>query len=96
MKIPTLVLIAVLLVAILGSSPESNLESDMARLGVHTALLVHSEAVDEYSLWSPDSLFLGINIMGKWLKLDTRSVRLREGTWHQQRIGVVEPKPRLQ
>jgi hypothetical protein len=71
------------------------LESEMTRVGAHTALLVPSQSVDEFPVWSPDSLFLGVNIEGKWFKLDTRNARLQEAKWHEQRIGVVAGKPEL-
>jgi len=67
-----------------------NLTSEMKRLRVHTALLVHSQAVDEFPVWSPDSLYLGVNIQGKWFKLDLSKVHLLEATWHGDRLGAVE------
>jgi hypothetical protein len=71
------------------------LESEMTRVDVHTALLVPSQSVDEFPVWSPDSRFLGVNIEGKWFKLDTRNTRLHEAKWHEQRIGVMVGKSGL-
>ena len=77
------------------------LGSEMARLRVHTALLIPSEAVDEFPMWSPDSRYLAANIQGKWFKLDTFKVRLQEaaweadrGRWQQTEIGTNGPERR--
>ena len=68
----------------------------MTRLRVSTALLVPSQAVDEFPVWSLDSRFLGANIGGKWFKLDTLKVQLRAATWHERRIGTVSTEPKLE
>ncbi|HZS96987.1 MAG TPA: hypothetical protein VFA40_09405 [Terriglobales bacterium] len=67
----------------------NGLASEMARLRIHTALLIPSQAVDESPVWSPDSRYLGANIQGQWFKLDTSKVRLQEATWHRQKIGAI-------
>jgi len=73
----------------------NGLASEMARLRIHTALLIPSQAVDESPVWSPDSRYLGANIQGQWFKLDTSKVRLQEATWHRQKIGAIA-KPTLE
>ena len=72
------------------------LESQMAKLNVHTALLVPSQGVDEFPLWSPDSRFLAANIEGHWFKVDTQRVELHEATWHGNRIGTVSSKSTME
>lgn len=82
---------------VIPAHPQKNksLESEMTRVHVQTALLVPSQAVDEFPVWSPDSNFLALNIEGKWFKLDTRNARLQEAKWHKQRIGIIAGKPEL-
>ena len=63
---------------------------------MHTALLVHSQGVDDTPVWSPDSRFLGVNVAGKWLKVDTANIHLQEATWHEQRVAVLADKSELQ
>lgn len=85
------------LLAVMAFAQAGNgLGSEMARLHIHTALLIPSQAVDEFPVWSPDSRFLAANVEGKWFKLDTSKVQLQEATWHGQRIGAVGSKPKLQ
>jgi hypothetical protein len=69
----------------------------MKDLGLRCALLVESQAIDEWPLWSPDGRYLAINLDGKWSKLDTESVVLRMGTWQDRKtIAVAHPNPELQ
>jgi hypothetical protein len=91
---PSLLISLLLLVA--SAQTGSSLRDEMAKLNVHTALLVPSQAIDEFPVWSPDSRFLAANVQGNWFKLDTTKVELREATWHAQRIGVVRSKPKLE
>jgi hypothetical protein len=69
----------------------------MEALGLRFALLVESQAIDEWPLWSPDGRQLAINLDGKWSKLDTESVVLRMGTWQDRKtIAVAHPPPELE
>lgn len=85
-----------LLVALASAQSSTSLDAELARLNVHTALLVHSQGVDDTPVWSPDSRFLGVNVAGKWLKVDTANVHLQEATWHEQRVAVLADKSELQ
>jgi hypothetical protein len=68
----------------------------MRKLGVHTILLLQSQAVDEMPLWSPDSRFVAVDIEGKWHKLDTWAITaLGAAKWHGQEIGAVHDELRL-
>jgi hypothetical protein len=87
MKTTRVVLVPLLLVVF--AQAADNLKSELKRLHVHTALLVHSQAVDEFPVWSPDSRYLGVNIQGRWFKLDLSKVYLSEATWHGDRLGAV-------
>jgi hypothetical protein len=71
--------------------PPSGLELAMQNLGVRSALVVASQAVDESPVWSPISDAIGVNIEGQWKKVDLRSPKLAAGTWHgKEPIGVLE------
>jgi len=62
----------------------------MRTLGVHTMILVESQAVDEMPLWSPDSRFVAANVEGKWYKFDTWAITaLEPAKWHGDEIGAV-------
>jgi hypothetical protein len=90
------VFVAPLLLTVAFAQAGSPLGNEMTRLHVHTVLLVPSQAVDEFPVWSPDSRLLAVNIEGKWFKLDTAKVELREANWHGQRIGAVGTKLTLE
>jgi hypothetical protein len=67
----------------------------MRKLGVHTILLLESQAVDEMPLWSPDSRFVAVDVEGKWYKLDTGAITaLGAANWHGQEIGAVHDELR--
>lgn len=66
----------------------TDLGSEMTRLNVNTALIIKSEAIDEYPLWSSASHFVAANIMGKWYKFDLENTKLSEVEWGQQKIGL--------
>lgn len=92
----TLIVIALQLLLSLGIHGQSRaLEQELERLNVTSALFVPSTAVDEKPIWSPDSRYLGVNIMGQWYKFDTQRSPLQEATWHNERIGALAEKPTL-
>jgi hypothetical protein len=68
--------------------PTASLTDGMARLNVHTALLVQSLQIKTFPVWSPDARFLGVLSQGQWFKLDTSAVPLKEEMWYEQRIGT--------
>lgn len=68
----------------------------LQRLGLTSALVVASQAVDEHPVWSPDGRFLALNVDQKWSKVDLDSLSLTKGTWHDgEGIGVTNPPPSL-
>jgi hypothetical protein len=93
--------ITLLLTLILGTLDPSGanptgFRSALTRLGLSSALVISSQAVDEQPLWSPDGDQLAVSVEGKWSKLDLGSVSLQKGTWHgDEAIGVASPAPRL-
>lgn len=68
----------------------NHLGKEMQRLKVETALIVHSQAIDEQPLWSPDGLFIACNIAGKWYKYSLKKVKLMKGKWINLKIGVLD------
>jgi hypothetical protein len=85
-----------LLVAASLAQGGSGLSEEMAKLHVQTALVVPSQAIDEFPIWSADSRFLAANIEGKWFKIDTSKLQLKEATWVGQRVGALARKPELE
>jgi hypothetical protein len=72
------------------------LESSLRKLGVASAIVLQSQAVDEHPIWSPDGLFLAVNVDGNWMKLTLDGISLTKGTWHDgEGIGVADPPPSL-
>ena len=67
----------------------ANLESEMDRLKINTALIVGSQGIDGYPLWSADSNFVAADIEGAWHKLRLTDISLVESDWRNQKIGVL-------
>ncbi len=66
-----------------------HLESELKRVGSHSALILPSNAIDEYPLWSAAGDFLGLNVEGKWIKVDLGKIKLEGAKWRgNQIIGV--------
>ena len=72
----------------------SNLSSEIKRIKTETVLIVNSQAIDEYPLWSPNSDFIACNIEGKWYKFPLTKIKLDEAKWRGQTIGVLANKDR--
>ena len=68
---------------------EKNLKGELLRLNTETALIVQSQAIDEYPIWSKNADFIGCNIMGKWYKIRLTNIQLEEARWRNQAIGVL-------
>jgi len=72
-----------------GQNTKKDLNSEMARLKTETVLIVNSQAIDEYPLWSPNSDFVSCNIEDKWYKFRLTDIDFAEATWRGQTIGVL-------
>ncbi len=64
----------------------------MTRLNTETVLIVQSQAIDEYPVWSPKSDFIACNIEGKWYKFRLTNIELTNTKWHGPTIGVLTTK----
>lgn len=71
---------------------EAGIAHELSRLGVATALVLPSSAIDEFPIWSPDSRYVAADVMGTWKKVDLRTIALVSGKWHDQPIGVADRK----
>ena len=61
---------------------DNNLSSQMKKLSVDTVLIVNSNAIDNYPIWSKDSKFIAVNISGQWYKFDlSKDIKLLETKW---------------
>ena len=69
-----------------------NLNSEMTRLKTETVLIVQSQAIDEYPIWSPNSDFVACNIEGKWYKFRLTNIELADAKWRGQTIGILTTK----
>ncbi|MCX5695019.1 MAG: hypothetical protein NT014_07900 [Candidatus Omnitrophica bacterium] len=86
-----LILIYFLFCGILNAQECNNFDNDLKNTGTKFALLVVSQAIDEYPIWSPDSNLIGVNIEGQWFKIDLNTVKLEKAEWRGgQRIGVIK------
>ena len=74
------------------AASHAGLAAELHRLGVQTALVLPSSAIDDFPKWSPDSRYVAANVMGVWNKVDLVAITLVPGTLHEQKIGVVEKK----
>lgn len=88
-RLVAITVITVCLQAVACRARPSVLGAEMQRLGVRTALLVASQAIDEHPVWSPDGRYLAVNVDAKWSRIDLSTVHLVEATWRKdQPIGA--------
>ncbi len=92
MKKIYITLLTVLTLNVYGQDTTKNLNSEMTRLKTETVLIVQSQAIDEYPLWSPNSDFVACNIEGKWYKFRLTNIDLADAKWRGQTIGVLTTK----
>jgi hypothetical protein len=96
MKLNQSLVIPLLVAVCLAQAGQDDLGSAMAKLHVQTALLIPSQEIDQFPIWSPDSRFLATNVAGQWFKFDTLQVRLQRAKWHGEQIGAADSKPKMQ
>ena len=90
MRVGAAVLVPLLMAA---SQSPGGIQRELARLGVRTALVLPSSAIDDFPIWSPDSHYVAANVMGTWHKVDLANITLVAAKWHgDERIAVVEKK----
>lgn len=82
----------ILTVNVYGQKCRKNMNSEMKRLKIETVLIVQSQAIDEYPIWSPKSDYVACNIEGNWYKFRLTKIKLTDAKWHDQTIGVLTTK----
>jgi hypothetical protein len=66
----------------------ADINEDFITLNINTAILVPSQAIDEYPHWSIDSKMVAVNIMGEWHSINLDEVNLKEILWQGVKIGI--------
>jgi hypothetical protein len=92
MKKIYIIILTILTFNVYGQDTSKDLNLEMTRLKTETVLIVQSQAIDEYPLWSPNSDFVACNIEGKWYKFRLTNIELAEAKWRGQTIGVLTTK----
>jgi hypothetical protein len=73
------------------------LDIEMTRLGADITVLVPYGAIGEYPIWSPNSDYVGINVIGEWKKVGLTETYLVGADWGKKLVasynfnGVMEP-----
>ena len=92
MKKIYIIILTILTFNVYGQDTTKTLNSEMTRLKTETVLIVQSQAIDEYPIWSPKSDFVACNIQGKWYKFRLTNIELADAKWRGQTIGVLTTK----
>ncbi len=80
--------------SIIATPTNASLEEEMVRIGVKSALVIPSQAIDGHPVWSPASDAIAAEIAGQWVKVNLHSIVLEKGTWHgKESVGVVKHPP---
>ena len=90
-----ILLIACSVPSLAQETDKGTLDSELDRLKTETVLVIQSQAIDEYPLWSDGSDYIGCNVMGKWYKIRLTDIQLEEATWRNQTIGVLTTQDAL-
>lgn len=64
------------------SDKDKSIVDQLRGLKTNYALVIPSQSIDEYPLWSDDSKFIYAVIEGEWMKLDLKEVHLSPAVWH--------------
>lgn len=67
-----------------------SLDNELSRLDTRTALILPSQTVDEFPVWSPDGSRLAANVAGTWYAVRLDSLALGGATWRDSLVlGVL-------
>ena len=78
----TVLFIGLALLRDMGASEAEVLSAELQRLGVRSALVLQSQALDEEPVWAPDGGAIAVNIEGSWKRLDLSHIVLMKAEWH--------------
>jgi hypothetical protein len=67
----------------------SPLDTALESIGLDTALVVISQAVDEHPVWATADDRIAVNIDGEWYQIDFTKMKLARGTWRGGRAIAV-------
>ena len=79
-----------LLLGVIPRGYAQTLDAELARLKTNLALVVHSGAVEERSLWSPRSDYVACRVMGRWIRVSLHNLALTPDRWHGKRVGLLK------
>lgn len=68
---------------------KKDLEFELNRLKTKTVLVLQSQAIDEFPIWSENSDYIGCNIMGEWYKIRLTDIQLDSAIWRDEKIGIL-------
>lgn len=71
-----------------GGNLNMTLYDEMEKLGVDTAVIIGSPAIDDYPIWSKNSKFVAVNVMGEWIKFNLAIAALEPAGWLDKKIGI--------
>lgn len=74
------------------NTSEKNLNSEMNRLETETVIVLNSQEIDYYPMWSPNSDFIAFNINEKWNKIRLDNIEFEAVKWRGQKIGFLISK----
>jgi len=83
-------LITVLLFCLSESTAQESLTARPDQLGVNTVLVIPSQAIDEYPVWSTDSQWIGAMVDGRWVKVELSRLELQAAKWHGSPIAAAK------
>jgi hypothetical protein len=75
--------------SIINVDQSDNLEKELIKTKSRYALLIQSQAIDEFPVWSQDGENIYVNEEGDWKKIDLSKIKLDAGVWRNNiPIGV--------
>jgi len=97
LRISFIFFVALLHYNLLNALESNNFNSELKKNRIDQVLLISSQAIDEFPLWSPDSNFIGVNIEGKWCKVNLNEIKLEKHEWKGGKtIGIPSTQPILE
>jgi hypothetical protein len=89
-KILFIITIAFAPICIYGQNTTAkSLNSEMSRLETETVLVLNSQEIDYYPLWSPNSDFIAFCLHEKWFKIRLDDIEFEAVKWRGQKIGLL-------
>ena len=74
---------------------QENLADAMNRLQTETILVVNSQELDDFPIWSPNGDAIAYNINNKWYKVSLEDLVCKSVKWRGQMIGYAQPSDQV-